>query len=153
MADYKNLPKMSQEQLNAICDVLAHTNEGLTKTELTMKLGQCAIPKVDDGDHINGITYQIGLNKREWLYRCLVSEVNKSQSMEKIYAFVESALNPVNYTTEGKRTQYTHLLEETNKILLLIGLQVQGNGKIQRASKAETLDEVDRRVNSIQSKL
>jgi hypothetical protein len=45
------------------------------------------------------------------------------------------------------------LLEEANKIFLLIGLQVQGNGKIQRVVKAETLVEVDRRVNSLRSKL
>jgi hypothetical protein len=37
--------------------------------------------------------------------------------------------------------------------LLLVGLQVQKDGKITNVPKASTLDEVDRRVNSLHKKL
>jgi uncharacterized protein (TIGR02391 family) len=97
--------------------------------------------------------YQIGLNKRDWLYNCFVTEFNKTKNFTKIYNFIENALDPVNYTAEEKRGKYKFLFDETNKVLLLNGLEVQENGKIRETVKAETLDEVDKRVKSLEQKL
>ena len=52
---------LNQQQLKAICDVLADTNRGLTKTELSRLLQQCQIQLVDDGHSSNGYTYTMGL--------------------------------------------------------------------------------------------
>lgn len=147
------MPEINQEQLQAICEVLGETNSGLSKTELTTILGQSGIEAVDDGRRSDGITYTTGLNKRNWLYNCLANEINKSRNFTKIYAFIESALNPVRYTAENKRVIFTNLLEGVNKILMLIGLEVQPSGKLQQITKATTLDEVDRRVNSLKKHL
>ncbi len=76
---------LNEQQLKAICDVLADTNRGLTKTELKRLLKQCDIEAVDDGSTKNGYTYRIGLNKRDWLYNCIVNEFNKHQSFKKLY--------------------------------------------------------------------
>lgn len=67
---------LDQQQLKAVCDVLAETSLGYTKTELTRLLQQSGIAVVSDGIASNGFTYQIGLNKRDWLYNCLASEIN-----------------------------------------------------------------------------
>ena len=40
---------LDQQQLKALCGVVAHTSQGLTKSELTVLLGQCGICAVDDG--------------------------------------------------------------------------------------------------------
>ena len=32
---------LDQQQLKALCGVVAHTSQGLTKSELTVLLGQC----------------------------------------------------------------------------------------------------------------
>lgn len=143
----------NEQQLKAICNILADTNNGLTKTELANHLNQCKIELVDDGYKNNGFTYNIGLNKRNWLYNCFVTEINKTKSLEKVYKFIENALNPINYTTEEKREKYIYLFEEINRVLLLIGLKVQKDGKLKEVIKAKTLDEADRRVNSLKQKL
>lgn len=145
--------ELNQQQLKSICDVLADTSRGLTKSELSLKLGQNGISAVDDGFKSNGLTYQIGFNKRDWLYNCFANEVNTKKTFLNIFKFIENALDPVNYTTSEKRDKYNYLFEETNKVLLLIGLEVQADGKIKTAVKATSLDEVDRRVNNLQKQL
>lgn len=151
-----NIP-LSEQQLKSICAVLADTDSkhGLTKTELSQTLHSCGILAVDDGSRNigNGMAYQIGLNKRDWLYNCFAHEINTHQTFSRIYAFIESALNPISYTSAEKRDKYQWLFEEINKVLLLVGLQVQKDGKINNVPKASTLDEVDRRVNSLHKKL
>jgi uncharacterized protein (TIGR02391 family) len=141
--------KIDEQQLKAVCDVIADTNRGLTKTELSRLLKQCKIQLLDDGKSYNGITYTIGLNKRDWLYNCFVNEINQNQTFEKIFLFIEKALNPVSYTNESSRKKYNFLFEEINKVLLLVGLSVSKEGVLSEAIEAKTLDEVDRRVNSL----
>lgn len=145
-----NIP-FSEQQLQSICAILADTNRGLTKTELTHTLQHCRISAVDDGKRNigNGMYYKIGLNKRNLLYNCFANEINAKQTYARIYEFVESALNPISYTSAEKRDKYQWLNEEINKVLLLVGLQIQKDGKIANTPKAMTLDEVDRRVNSL----
>nr|DAG15131.1 MAG TPA: hypothetical protein [Caudoviricetes sp.] len=144
---------MDAQQLKAVCDVLAETNLGYTKTELTRLLEQSEIGIVPDGKQSNGYVYQMGLNKREWLYNCLAMEVNKSHSLKRVYSFIEKALNPVAFTDERSRDKYNFLFEGTNKVLLLAGLEITKEGKIIEVVQAKTLDEVDRRVNSLQRQL
>lgn len=144
---------LDEQQLKAICDVLAETNLGYTKTELTRLLQESQIELVSDGRVSNGYTYQIGLNKREWLYNCLITEINKCHSFERIYSFIEKALNPVAFTDERSRDKYNYLFEGINKVLLMMGLKITKEGKIIETVQAKTLDEVDRRVNSLRRKL
>ncbi|WP_404996816.1 TIGR02391 family protein [Caldifermentibacillus hisashii] len=144
---------LNEQQLKAICSVLADTNEGLTKKEISNILLQCKIKLVDDGYSRNDYSYTIGLNKRDWLYNCFVNEINKSESFEKIFLFIEKAMDPVLYTNEGKRKKYNYLFEELNKVLILFGLSLTKEGKLGYTEKAKTLDEVDRRVNSLKKHL
>ena len=80
-----------------------------------MMIEQSGVGIVSDGKQSNGYVYQMGLNKRDWLYN--------------------------------------FLFERTNKVLLLAGLKVTKEGKIIEVVQAKTLDEVDRRVNSLQRQL
>jgi uncharacterized protein (TIGR02391 family) len=144
---------LNEQQLKAICDVLADTNRGLTKTELTRLLEQCQIPVMDDGKSSNGLTYTVGLNKRDWLYKCFANEINSHKSFERVFIFIEKALNPVSYTSEESRQKYHFLFEETNKVLLLIGLNISNEGKLTEVAQAKTLEEVDRRVNNLRRQL
>jgi uncharacterized protein (TIGR02391 family) len=144
---------LDEQQIKAVCDVLAESSLGYTKTELTRLLQQSKITIVSDGKVSNGYTYQIGLNKRDWLYNCLVSEINNSHSFIRIYAFLEKALNPVAFTDEKNRDKYNYLLEGVNKALLLAGLEITKGGKLIEVIQAKTLDEVDRRVNSLRRQL
>ncbi|HHY27928.1 MAG TPA: hypothetical protein GX523_14520 [Desulfitobacterium dehalogenans] len=53
---------LNEQQLKAICDALADTNRGLTRTELSRLLEQCQIPLVDDSGSSNYLGYTVGLN-------------------------------------------------------------------------------------------
>lgn len=140
---------LDQQQLKALCDVLAHTSQGFTKTELSRLMQQSQIVLVDDGNSSNGYTYTAGLNKRDWLYNCMVNEININRSFNRVYDFIVRALNPVAFTGESNREKYNYLHEETNKVLLLAGLSVSLEGKLIEVEQAKTLDEVDRRVNHL----
>ena len=144
---------LNEQQLKAVCDVLAETNLGYTKTELTRLLEQSKIEIASDGRSSNAYGYTMGLNKRDWLYNCLAMEINKNHSFALVYTFLEKALNPVAFTDERNRDKYNYLLEGTNKALLLAGLEITKEGKLTEVIKAKTLDEVDRRVNSLQKQL
>jgi len=144
---------LDQQQLKAICDVLGDTNRGLTKKELSQLLQQCQISLVDDGASSNGYTYTVGLNKRNWLYNCFVNEFNTRQSFDRIFLFIQKALNPVAYIDTDSRDKYTYLFEESNKVLLLAGLSVNKEGVLCDAVQAKTLDEVDKRVNELKRQL
>lgn len=146
---------LTQQQIESLCAIFGETDptKGFTKDELKALLRQCGIPEVDDGFRSNGLTYQTGLNKRNWLTNCLISEIKKSGNCECVFRFIETALNPTAYTQERKRRKYHYLLEETNKTLMTMGLRIAANGKLEKIVKAETLDEVDRRCSALQQKL
>lgn len=55
------IQRLDQQQLKSLCGVVAHTSEGLTKSELTTLLGQCGICAVDDGSSRNQLGYTISL--------------------------------------------------------------------------------------------
>ncbi|MFW6028735.1 MAG: TIGR02391 family protein [Halanaerobiales bacterium] len=144
---------LNEQQLEAVCNILADTNCGLTKSELKRLLNTCKIELVDDGNSSNGHTYTIGLSKRKWLFNCFVKEIKTHHSFIKIFKFIEKSLNPVSYTKELSREKYNFLFEEINKALLLSGLCISQEGKIREAVQAKTIDEVDRRVNHLKKKL
>lgn len=144
---------IDEQQLKAVCDILGETYQGLTKTQLTQLLQQSKIDILSDGSSSNGYAYQIGLNKRDWLYNCLAGNINKTHSLVSVYTFFEKALNPVSYTKEKDRDQYHYLIEGVNKVLVLAGLEVTNEGKLVEVIQAKSLDEVDRRVNSLQRQL
>jgi len=108
---------------------------------------------MDNGYRNDGYRIALGQNKRTWLYNCLANEINKSQNFNKIHTFIESALNPVRYTTDDKQQKFEYLRDSVNKVLMLAGFEVQRSGKLQKVVKATTLDEVNRRVNSLQKHL
>jgi len=148
----KNI-NIDSQQLKAICDVLAHTDKGLTKDELTQLLRQSEMIVVSDGSSRDGFTYTYGLNKRKWLFNCFVEEINKHQSSEKIFDFIVKAINPINYVNVNNRDKYNYRFEEINKVLLFIGLEITLNGTLVKTVKAQSLDEADRRVNSLKKQL
>lgn len=147
--------QLGENQLRALCAVLADTNNGLTKAEISHHLRACGIRLVDDGHRVigNGLAYQTGLNKRDWLLECFVQDINSRHSTNIVLQFIESALNPILYTADGKREKYSWMLEETNRVLVLLGCEVGPDGRIRSVPRAESLDEVDRRINSLKRKL
>ena len=102
-----NLNRIFTEQnLHSISAIIADTSRGLTKSELERYLKECKITLVSDGSFNNGLYYRVGLNKRDWLYNCLINEINSTHNFNKI----EIVMNPINYTKLEKRNQYKFIL-------------------------------------------
>ena len=144
---------LDEQKIKAICDVVAHTSKGLTKKRLTTLLSQCKICVVNDGNVQSQLGYTIGLNKRDWLYNCLVTEINKNRSYYNFFKFLQAVLNPASYTSNDDRDNYRYLFEETNKVLLFAGFTIDQSGKLLEVSQAHTLAEVDKRVNHLRKAL
>lgn len=152
MTVFKNIT-LVRGDIEGICNVLGHTSNGFTRSSLVNLLENSRIEVLDDESRTNGYSYKIGLSKSKWLFNCFVNEVNKSQSSEKIFEFIQIALNPASFTMEHQRDKYTFLKEELNKVLLLKGLLINQSGKLVLTQRATTLTEVDRRVNELRTKL
>jgi len=147
--------RLDKQQLKSICAVLADTFNGLTKAEIQSHLKNCNIPIISDGYRNigNGYAYQVGANKRDFLFSCLATQINKTGSCKCTYDFIQSVLNPINYTRLDNRGKYEWLFEELNKVLILLGMQVRKDGIIIVVEKATTLNEVDKRVSHLKKKL
>ncbi len=144
--------QLTTQALLAICGVLAATCGGFSKGQLKKFLSSCNIIYPQEPTS-NGNVHSIGPNKRDWLYNCLVEDLNIYHSESRIYNFIETTLNPISHTREDSRDSYAFILSELNKVLVLLGMEMTKEGKIQEVVAAKTLDEVDRRVNDLDKKL
>lgn len=92
-------------------------------------------------------------NKRTWLNDCLLYEIRKNDTDAKVVKFIELAMNPMSFTKAEAREKYNWLFEELNKVLILAGLGIRSDGRIIKITKADSLDEADKRVNSLRKRL
>lgn len=143
--------KADPRLLEAIADILGATDCFLSKSALQHLLKSAGIACVDDGARTNGLQYQFGMNKRTWLFNCLVAEVNTRQSTERIEKFLDAVFDPVSHT--NRREEYEKLVEAINKPLMLHGCAINAEGKLIAIPKASTLPEVDRRIDEFRSEL
>lgn len=144
---------LSEQELKSIASVLGATESILSKANLKDLMIQEKLHIVDNGYRSNQYVYWLGLNKRDWLYNCFAETCNQEQSFDKIYRFIEAAMNPIRYAADSDRSKYFSLKEELNKVLLLIGLFVDERGKLLPTKQASTLEEVDERVNHLNAEL
>ena len=95
--------------------------------------------------------YIQGDNKKNRIYNNFANELNTSQNDYKIRKFIEAIMAPAKYTN------IPHLFEnrrnEINKILLFMGTELQDTGIIKDVKKAETLSDVNTRIDELKSEL
>ena len=83
-----------------------------------------------------------------------VGKTKKKQKMEvKGRSMINGLPETITITSEEIRGKYEYLLEGVNKALLLAGMEVTKAGNLVEVIQAKTLDEVDRRVNSLKKQL
>ena len=140
-------------QVNRISEILADTQRGLTNTEIDKILHFSGLRNVKKNGQAPGVSYRFSETKRLRLFNCFMEDINETGEDYGVMKFVESALNPVLYTTEDKREKYKWMFEEINKVLLLVGMELGSDGKLRKHKKVSSLDEVDKRVNSLRKKM
>ena len=76
---------------------------------------------------------------------------NKTNTSARTFAIVEYLMNPVNFL--DKTEAYHNQLAEINKVLRMQGYEINLSGKIERAEKITSIDEVSSRYDSLIQKL
>jgi len=75
----------------------------------------------------------------------------KCETSAKTFAVIENLMNPVNFL--DKTEAYHNQLSEINKVLRMQGYEINTSGKINRADKITSIDEVSDRYDSMLQKL
>ena len=137
----KERKPFSRGQLEAICQVLADTNEGLTGSEIGSILGQVRVMDVAPT-----------MTKWRRLFNALAEEQNRTRSGDRVLAFIRYALEPARY--QGDSARFEERRDQVNVALLLYdGLKFGEDGKFHRTKKASSLPEAQRRANRLRSAL
>lgn len=126
--------------LRAICDILGHTSDGLTGSEIGKLLRDCGIE-----DPLPSHT------KRERLFEALHQRQRKDGVGNHVLAFIYKAMNPVRYVDnphvfESRRSQL-------NQVLAFAGLALGQDGKLRETSAAHTLTEAQERAGKLYREL
>jgi uncharacterized protein (TIGR02391 family) len=135
-----NLAPFPSQHIEAVAKVLGDTNEGLTGPEIGMILRDAGIPDIDSTN-----------TKWKRLYNALASIQNETRVGNYVVMVVNRAMVPVRYTSAP--TLFDLRRQRLNAVLLLSGYHVREDGKVGRASTAQTLTEALQRANRLSAAL
>lgn len=134
------IPVLNEQQLQAICDVLGDTSEGLIGSEIGRLLAQCGI---DDPNP--------DLTKRHRLYLALSQKQKQDRCANNILNFVQVAMDPVRYVQSP--AQFTSRLETLNQVLIFAGYSLGKDGELRETTPAINLGEAEQRAGSLRAEL
>lgn len=126
--------------LQAICDVLGDTREGLTGTEIGNLLAECNI-----GDPLPGHT------KRYRLYEAFRQRQANDGCANSVLHFIQTAMNPVCFV--GSLHYYESQRGRLNAVLAFVGLSLGEDGKLRRIEAAKTLSEAEEKAGRLRKQL
>ncbi|MBN2550306.1 MAG: TIGR02391 family protein [Anaerolineales bacterium] len=134
------IPSFSVQQLQAICNVLGDTSDGLTGSDIGMLLTQCGII-----DPCPGIT------KRNRLYEALRQRQQQDRCANNVIAFIQAAMHPVRFSQDPVKFQ--SIKDRLNLVLSFAGYQLGEDGNLREISIARTLSEAEQRAGRLRSEL
>ena len=136
------LPQLTPNQIEQIARILGDTSTGFTGSELGHLLAQC---RMDDPDY--------GLTKWKRLYNAFCAAVNGNGngSTNIVYQFIQHCMEPAQGLNNPDRYRWMQI--ELNQVLMLVGVEIRGDGHFYSVSKAQSLGEVQRRTKELREKL
>ena len=137
-------------QLSAICDSLSNIKL-LTNSKIDEYLLACNIEnKGRKTQNVikNGISgYIPGSSKKEKMYNSLANNINQTQSTAGVIKFLEMVFELTQFA--GRLNEFNEARDNINKVLMIIGLEVNISGKVIEVKQAKSLDEVEESVNKL----
>ncbi|MEP7318326.1 MAG: TIGR02391 family protein [Panacibacter sp.] len=133
-------PVIDVSTLEAICRTIGDTNNGLTGTEIGNFLSQSKITDISPG-----------ITKWQRLFNAFAEWQNNNQCSNHILTFIQLALSPVRFV--GKNELFQLRLNEINKRLSFIGVELSQSGKYKVTQKVNTVAEAEQRANHFRYKL
>ncbi|HTD97777.1 MAG TPA: TIGR02391 family protein [Mucilaginibacter sp.] len=126
--------------LEAICQTIASTTDGLTGTEIRKILNDCEITDTDPG-----------MTKWKRLYNAFIHSQNHHQCSNYVLKFLSHAMQPSRYV--GNDNLFHFRMNELNKRLSFIGLELSEKAQYKLVNKATTLSEAQQRASHFKYKL
>jgi len=138
--DNKNRKPLEPYHLEGICKIIAATEGGLSGPEIGKILRDCGL-----SDNYATMT------KWQRLYNAFVDYQNQAQSSSKVIVFLCHAMQPARYL---KKSELYHArLNDLNKQLSFIGIELTDTGKFRVVEKTSTLTEAEERASHFKHKL
>jgi uncharacterized protein (TIGR02391 family) len=134
------IPKLKENHLEAVCNIIGDTSGGLTGSEIGRLLERCGID-----DPLPSYT------KRHRLFGALKAKQDFDNCANNVLAFVQVTMDPSRFL--GEREYFERLRGQLNEALAFSGLHVEDNGQIRRVEQATTISEAQQRAGRLRSKL
>lgn len=131
-----NRKPFNQGELEAICKIIADTNNGLTGSEIGYFLEMLGYKDIDPQN-----------TKWRRLFNALANRQNQTQSGNCVLSFISKSFAPSRYV--GKKELYSDSLEKINTILIFHGLEFRDDGKFHHVKPATNLTEAEKRVSKL----
>ena len=132
--------QFTEDQLQALAEALADTDEGLTGTEIGHLLASCDIADVDPHN-----------TKWKRLFNAFANDQNSRHDRSRILGFVRRSMKPVRFAR--KQGRFEPMRANLNRALAFTGLSVDASGVLSPALKASTLAEAERRARELRADL
>jgi uncharacterized protein (TIGR02391 family) len=134
------ISNLDETHLQAICDIIGDTSEGLTGSEIGRLLAHCGIQ-----DPAPSMT------KRHRLFLALRARQEADGCANHVLNFVQAVMNPVRFV--GNSNRFEELRGQLNEVLAFAGLFIAEDGKTRRVTAATTLPEAQARAGRLRSAL
>lgn len=134
------IPKIEQTHLQAICNIIADTREGLTGSQIGELLARCGI---DDP--------LVGQTKRYRLFEALRAKQERDGCANNVLNFVQVVIDPARFVR--RLEDFTNFRDNLNEALAFSGYTIGEDGKIKQVEKARTLGEAQERAGRLRAAL
>ncbi len=134
------VPVLQDNTLQAICNVLGDTSEGLTGREIGQILSSCGI---DDPNP--------DYAKRDRLFEALSQRQRRDGCADNVAAFIFKAMDPVRYIES--RENFEKQRAKLNQALSFAGLSLGEDGQLRIVTAARTLSEAKERAGRLRKML
>jgi uncharacterized protein (TIGR02391 family) len=141
-------PSLDQSVVRSVCEILARTDGGLTNKQIADVLASVSIsdptPPAPSGMYV-------AINKRDRLFRALITRQQKDECSNAVLLFISRALAPVRFHQSPQA--FETMRSEVNVALAFAGFTVNEEGKVATIVKAATLSEARQRAMRLRAQL
>ncbi len=141
-------PSLDQAVVRSLCEILARTDGGLTNKQIDEVLATVGIrdptPEAPQGMYV-------AINKRDRLFRALITRQQKDGCSNAVLLFISRALAPVRFHQSSQA--FATMRSEVNVPLAFAGFTVSEAGKVAIKAKATTLTEARQRAMRLRAQL
>ncbi|MCY4059994.1 MAG: TIGR02391 family protein [Gammaproteobacteria bacterium] len=136
------VPPFSAAIIEAVAGVIGDTTNGLTGSQISLRLREVPIPDVDPDN-----------TKRKRLYNAMTVHQDGHKNGEAVVGLIHAVMKPARFV--GDPAQFSHMQGRLNEVLVLEGLRVNDKGRVVRlkAGAATTLDEAASRAGQMRTEL